>query len=129
MSKKDFLLRRDTFTPYLGQDEPIFILSLWDIGQWDSEGRATLKYELVQEQEGKAPIVLFAGKDFSPGHSTAIDSDSCVEGLMGFLTVKPGDTDDDYFKDYTRAQLAFCAEHAEALSSEIENWELAGVEE
>ncbi len=38
---------------------------------------------------------------------------------MGFLTLRPGDTDPDYFEDYTPEQHAYCDAHAEALSCEV----------
>jgi hypothetical protein len=70
-------------------------------------------------EESKS-AVLFEGEDFwcSPLH--AIDSDAAVESIMAFLTCKPGDTDPEYFADYTPAQLDYCSQHAEALASEVE---------
>jgi hypothetical protein len=37
----------------------------------------------------------------------------------GRLILRPGDTDADYFADYTDGQRAFCAAHAEALACEV----------
>ena len=64
--------------------------------------------------------VLFEGADYgcAPGH--AIDSDDALRGLLGFLTLKPGDTDADYFTDYTEAQRAF----AEGDAEELQMWSL-----
>lgn len=53
--------------------------------------------------------VLFAGEDFRPSPMHADDSDATLRGLLGFLTLRPGDTDAEYFADYTPAQLAFAA--------------------
>ena len=39
----------------------------------------------------------------------AIDSDATMRSIMDFLTMKPEDTADEYFADYTPEQLAFCA--------------------
>jgi hypothetical protein len=50
----------------------------------------------------------------------ADDSDETVRGLMGFLTLRPGDTDDEYFENYTKAQRRYCDMHAEDLSCEVE---------
>jgi hypothetical protein len=47
-----------------------------------------------------------------------IDSDQCVRAILGFLTLRPGDTDAEYFENYNQEQLDFCAQHAEALSYE-----------
>jgi len=38
---------------------------------------------------------------------------------MSFLTLRPGDTDDEYFAAYTEAQRAYCGQHAEALHCEV----------
>jgi hypothetical protein len=43
-----------------------------------------------------------------------------VRALMGFLTLRPGDTDDEYFDRYTPDQLAFADEHGEFLGLEVE---------
>lgn len=40
---------------------------------------------------------------------------------MSFLTLRPGDTDSDYFKDYNETQKEFCAQHAESLACEVQN--------
>lgn len=64
--------------------------------------------------------VLFEGEDFGCSPCHAVDSDATVEGIMSFLTLRPGDTDAEYFESYTQAQLNYCAEHAEALRSEVD---------
>jgi len=48
--------------------------------------------------------------------STAIDSDASIGALLGFLTLRPGDTDAEYFENYTDRQREFCDTDAEALS-------------
>jgi hypothetical protein len=63
--------------------------------------------------------VIFEGEDFAtPG---AVDSDDAIRGLMGFLTLKPGDTDKDYFKNYTPTQRRFADQYAEDLQMEVIN--------
>lgn len=52
--------------------------------------------------------LLFEGKDFRPAPSYGIDSLESIASLLSFLTLRPGDTDDDYFKAYTPSQLAWC---------------------
>lgn len=107
-------IRTCIFKPYRNGG-PTFKLIVSDTGRTDWRGVSVLAYEL--RSGGK---VLFSGSDFagSPGH--AIDSDETMEGLMGFLTLRPGDTDREYFADYTREQLRFCDNHAEALAMEVE---------
>lgn len=89
-------------------------LMLWDTYNRDPGkfGRSRLGY-VLWHRDGS---VLFAAKDYSPGCMSCIDSDDSVRGLIGFLTLKPGDTDDDYFKDYTPEQLAWAKSEGECLS-------------
>jgi len=51
--------------------------------------------------------VIFKGEDYRPGACTAIDSLKSVYGLLSFLAVGRGDTDEDFFKDYTPEQIAW----------------------
>ncbi len=64
--------------------------------------------------------VLFEGEDFGCSPMHGIDSDATVAAIMAFLTLRPGDTDPEYFADYTPEQLAYCSEHAETLSCEVD---------
>ncbi len=58
---------------------------------------------------------LFFGMDFWCSPSHAIDSDGCLRSLLGFLTLKPGDTEEEYFEKYTKEQMAFAENEAEYL--------------
>lgn len=109
-----FILRRCRFSPYRKGAGPRFDLLTWDTGRLDARGQTVIGYRL-----SSGGAVIFEGEDFagSPMHSD--DSDGCVRSLMTFLTLRPGDTDADYFDGYTDAQFAFCDHHAEALSSEV----------
>ena len=84
-------------------------LRTWDSGR-TRNGRTCIRYEL----RDPAGAVLFAGDDFRPSPMHADDADETLRGLLGFLTLRPGDTDREYFADYSPAQLAF------AESSECE---------
>jgi hypothetical protein len=66
-------------------------------------------------------VTLFEGADFCCSPMDAIDSDATVAAILGFLTLRPGDTDAEYFDDYTDAQREYCTQHAEALSCEAMN--------
>ena len=83
-------------------------------------GKWVLAYKLDQVENHKA-VTIFEGSDFHCSPCYAVDSDGAVECLMGFLTLRPGDTDAEYFKDYTEAQKNFCSQHAESLSCEVSN--------
>lgn len=65
-------------------------------------GRAQYSYTLRVDDK-----ILFSGNDYGPSPLYPIDSIGSLMGLLGFLTLKEGDTDDEYFKDYTAAQLEF----------------------
>jgi hypothetical protein len=60
--------------------------------------------------------VIFKGESFGASPLYPIDSEETVRTLLGFLSLRPGDTDPDYFDGYTPDQLAFAQRHGEALS-------------
>ena len=108
------LLRTVHLRPYRKGAGPTFTLRVWDtIGY--GLGRARLAYALTMREGGKRTVV-FLGSDFSPSPTDAIDSDDAVASLLCFLTLRPGDTDSDYFASYTPDQITFTERHAEALS-------------
>lgn len=69
----------------------------------------SVRYELKVGRQ-----VIFTGDQFRPSPLISWDSLDACASLMSFLTVQPGDTDDEYFNSYTPAQFAFadsdCAE-------------------
>ena len=109
------ILRRVRFAPYRKGHGPTFALTMWDSGRTDSRGQTVITYRLNMIADGKA-VCLFHGSDFSCSPMYADDSDASVRSLMTFLTLRPGDTDADYFEAYTEAQLDYCREHAESLA-------------
>lgn len=94
-----------------------YTLDIVDIRE-DPDGREHVSYVLTRN--GKK---LFEGTDFScPARSVSSDKTHrtrIIRGLMSFLTLRPGDTDSDYFRDYTPEQLAYCADGAEYLAIEV----------
>ena len=80
-------------------------LLLWDTNKRFSTGQYQLGYAFYA-QGFKTP--LFVGDDYGCAPSYAVDSDKCIIGLLAFLALEPGDTDDDYFEDYNEEQLAWC---------------------
>jgi hypothetical protein len=97
---------------------PHFILQTWDANRRNGMGKHLLIYKLTMRENGKS-VGLFAGDDFGCSPMHAIDSIATAEALMSFLTLRPGDTDADYFKAYTPQQLDYCARYAESLSAEV----------
>jgi len=108
------VVRTVYFTPYLRGQGPRFRLVLSDPHTKDERGAWYVGYALY-ECGNREPI--FSGADYSGWH--CIDSDQAVEGIMGFLTLRPGDTDADYFANYTDRQREFCDRYAETLGCEV----------
>lgn len=128
MNRKDSYLRRVVLRPYAKGHGPSFALTLWETGRTDALGKSILRYRFTQcpgilskpGQRRVEPIVLFTGTDFACAPGYALDSNRTAHALINFLTLKPGDTDADYFAEYTPAQLKFAEEHAEAVAYEAE---------
>ena len=123
------ILRRCQFSPYLKGKGPTFTLTTWYTGKTDSYGKSVIGYQLemrnyynmrngriLKKWYPEKPIVLFEGEDFHCSPLHCIDSDNTIAGLMSFLTLRPGDTDKEYFDNYTAEQLDYCQQYAEALS-------------
>lgn len=111
------IIRRCRFSPYRKGRGPVFTLVMWDAHARDERGQTVIGYRLSDNYVG----TIFEGEDFAGSPMHADDSDSAVAALMGFLTLRPGDTDEDYFAKYTDSQLGFAYSHAERLACEVEN--------
>lgn len=113
------LIRTVRLTPYRKEQGPTFTLRVFDTGKPSARYamRTVLGYELRQHESGRTSV-LFSGDDFQPSCLYADDSDKAIAALLGFLTLRRGDTDSDYFAKYTPDQIAFTEQHAETLSAE-----------
>lgn len=91
-----------------------FRLRLWEdhAGNSGAYRKTRVRYSF-EEGDG---TVIFEGNDFWCSPVVAIDSDAAVRSLLCFLTLRPGDTDRDYFAAYTPRQWAFVEADAEALA-------------
>lgn len=92
-------------------EEGPFKLDLFDTGEVDDRGASRLAYMFYCE--GK---LIFQGEDYHCSPLASVDGDRSVSGLLTFLSLKPGDTDREYFQDYTEEQMDFAREHGEELS-------------
>lgn len=81
-------------------------LELWYAGTMD-HGRVRCAYRF-HKNDG---TVLFEGDTYSPSPTCCYDSDESLRGLISFLTLGVGDTDEEYFTDYTPDQLAWAEEY------------------
>ena len=88
-----------------------FRLELYDLNETDFEGHHRLGYEFHHGHK-----LIFQGEDFACSPCQAVDSDQCVASLLGWLSLKRGDVDRDYFNSYTTEQLEWRDEWAETLS-------------
>lgn len=88
-----------------------FSLNLYDLFKTDKYGKSVLGYEFYLDGE-----LIFEGNDFHCSPMNAIDSDEIVAALLGFLALRPGDTDKNYFDDYSLKQMQFANDYGELLS-------------
>jgi hypothetical protein len=84
-------------------------------GGWDSAGRVKLTVEVKHGQD----VIFPVGQLCCALHGSS-DGMAAKELVMSLVAMKPGDTDRDYFADYTPEQLAWATEHGEALDMERE---------
>jgi hypothetical protein len=119
------LIKSVRFTPYLTGMGPSFLLELYDGGGHDAAGRWAVDYRLIQcgwtnsigTREKRKVIFDSAFGSQSPVFThDAIDSRKAALTVLSFLTLRPGDTDREYFADYTPDQLEFADQHGETLS-------------
>jgi hypothetical protein len=112
-------MRTIRLRPYRDPAAARFTLRLYDTGRTGSDGKYVVRYTLTQHlgKPGHATsTVIFDESRFRCSPLNAIDSDACVAAILGFVTLRPGDTDAEYFADYTDQQREFAAEHAESLA-------------
>lgn len=93
----------------------------------DSDGRPNIIYKV------KTPTgVIFQGRDFSPPANCFRDPTGKESrcGLLNFLTLKPGDTDSEYFDSYTPEQLEWAnsSENEDASMDLMELSEELGID-
>jgi len=131
-------LRTLRFAPYRfdpGHKGPTFRLELYDTRRLcPGSNHWQLAYQFFQITKKTVELIpptnvsttksstelIFEGEDFGCSPCDAVDSDTCALSLMTFLTLRPGDTDAEYFDKYTPRQLQFANEHAEILALECD---------
>ncbi|MBE3016292.1 hypothetical protein IL992_45180 [Microbispora sp. NEAU-D428] len=67
------------------------------------EGRIRWRYRLSRRRR-----TIFSGSDICSGVGAVLTPDELISAartVLHYLTLRPGDTDADYFDSYTRAQL------------------------
>jgi len=81
-----------------------YVLHTWTTGKRYATGQEMIGYAFYHVSEDDP---IFVGEDCGVSPMHAIDSDDALRGLLGFLTLRRGDTDPDYFANYTPRQIAF----------------------
>ena len=91
-------------------------LVTYDLQKVDRMGKSKLSYYFY-DKTGK---LLFSGSDFACSPCHAIDSLETCTALLGFLTLRIGDTDREYFQFYTKDQLDFAnSSDCESMQAEL----------
>jgi hypothetical protein len=93
-------------------------LELYTTYQIDEYGKEILAYQFFHND-----VVVFEGADFHCPQWTPIDGDQTVASLLAFLSLKPGDTDPEYFAGYTPEQMAFALAEGDNLHCYVEDLE------
>lgn len=80
-----------------------YTLSLQALGRKDRNGHEMVRY-IFSDPKG---TMIFAGDDFGASPLHDAEGDKSAKSLLAFLTLRDGDTDAEYFANYTPAQIAF----------------------
>jgi hypothetical protein len=117
-------IRQVHMAPYLEGKGPTFTLYLYEASHAAyaaaarrRQSQTPVGYRLTMREPGASKsVVIFDAEDYGCSPCHAIDSDASVRGLLGFLTLRPGDDADGFTDAYTDVQRAFAEAHAETLS-------------
>lgn len=89
------------------------LLELWPNGR-TAEGRIRWLYRLSRRNR-----TIFFATDISSPTGTVLSTNTLISSattVLGYLTLRPGDTDADYFDTCTPAQIAWRDSYAEELA-------------
>jgi len=89
----------------------MFLVELFDMGKLSDPNHQVVGYRFWDGDE-----LMFEGKDYGVPRGTKLTDGSVVVTLLGFIGLKPGDTDDEYFENYTPKQLEWADQRAEDVS-------------
>ena len=92
-------------------------LVVYDTGRLEHRGYPELGYYFFNRDYE----LIFHGEEFSVLPGGEYYPERAVNDLLGFLTIKPGDTDDEYFEDYNAKQMHFALNEAEDLSIHVDD--------
>lgn len=111
------LLRRFRFKPYRKGLGPTFTVEVFDANERRGHHNQ-LETRLVMHENGKSTVIF---EDFStgvPGHQ-CVDSPEALSHACRSVCIKPGDTDEEFFSDYTQEQRDWASQYGENLEIEM----------
>ena len=91
-------------------------LEMEEIGQHNH--RITYCYAFKDEDR-----LIFAGREFSHPMVRENNEVEAAIGLLGFLSLRPSETDAEFVEDYTPEQIAWADKHGDDLSCYVSSWE------
>jgi len=111
------------FEPYSDPNMPKFRIRTWDTGQWDmfTTGKYRLAYCLV-EIKGNSEEIVCCGDDFFVASGKCIDDLETIATIGDFLTIQPGEVEEEFFAYHTDRQMSFLEDHGEALKCSVGEW-------
>lgn len=92
----------------------IIVTAFDDLG-WDSEGRSRLTCEVRHGGE----VIFPRGQLHCALHGTS-DGTKARDLVLSLVGMRPGDTDEEYFSDYTDRQREWATEYGEEINLERE---------
>lgn len=100
--------------------EGVYTITLKETDWHMATGQIRTAYQLIAPDNR----AIFSGDDLGCAPSDKPESKANAIALLAFLTLKPGDTDADYFEKYTPEQLTWCEGNAaEELSWQVSDYE------
>jgi hypothetical protein len=98
-----------------------FTLELWDTHV--PTGSGYLAHTLLAYRFSDRGTVVFAGDRFAPPSGVCVDSDECVAAVLFWFTLKPGDTEGEFFESYSPLQMSWVeSTRADDLSAIAREW-------
>ncbi len=101
---------------YVMNDKTTFVLHTWDTNKVVGN-KWVIHFQFIKL--GPVFETIIFEDDIHCPSIYAIDSDYTLQAILGFITLRLGDTDREYFKDYTKVQIEFRDTYAEELQLEF----------
>lgn len=115
------LVRTIRLRPYTkASGLPTFTLEIFDPERSDKRGAPIILWRLKKHDYGKTSIVFDGLREPNKWRCSgwfSVDGDEAIECCLTFASLQPGDTDQEFFDDYSPEQLEFAHEHGETLSA------------